>query len=260
MSRRNDEDYDISSKVKEIPTAGKAFGHRYVGPYEVVRKIKENDCIIRFPEGRRKEKKFHVNNLKRFYDNVTLPSDTQGLATLSEGEEDLMEIGVNPNLKNSYYFSNPDLLFQHIDKEKTTDLLALIQEFPHTDTPSKSKGIKHVIKLKSGQESPIKIPPNRMNPRQKEIMEKEVDSLITRGLAAPSISPRASPSILVKKADGTHRLCTDYRKLNQQTIIDSYPLPRVDDIIDEVASFKILTKLNLKGFYQTELEEESMPL
>ncbi|KAL7842336.1 hypothetical protein SRHO_G00240250 [Serrasalmus rhombeus] len=63
-------------------------------------------------------------------------------------------------------------------------------------------------------------------------MKKEVEYLLKHGLAVPSSSPWSSPCVLVPKPDGTSRLCTDYRRLNAVTISDSFPLPRIDDCID----------------------------
>ena len=76
-------------------------------------------------------------------------------------------------------------------------------------------------------------------------MKDEVAYLLSNGLATPSSSPWASPCILVPKPHGQVRLCTDYRKLNNVTIKDSYPLPRIDDIIDAVGKAKFLTQIDM---------------
>lgn len=70
-------------------------------------------------------------------------------------------------------------------------------------------------------------------------MREEVNYLLQNGLAVPSSSPWASPCLLVPKEGGQLRMCTDYRRLNVVTIPDSYPLPRVDDLIDAVGQSKI---------------------
>ncbi|WP_435316579.1 reverse transcriptase family protein, partial [Klebsiella pneumoniae] len=63
------------------------------------------------------------------------------------------------------------------------------------------------------------------------------------------------------KSDGTHRLCTDYRKLNQVTRMDAYPLPRIDDLIDAVGQAKFITRMDLlKGYYQIPLSQNAKKL
>ena len=82
--------------------------------------------------------------------------------------------------------------------------------------------------------------------------------MIENNLAEPSNSPWASPCILVPKPDNTYRLCTDFRKLNDVTKKDSYPLVRIDDLIDEVGKSNFVTKLDLlKGYYQVPLSPKS---
>lgn len=89
-------------------------------------------------------------------------------------------------------------------------------------------------------------------------MREEVQYLLDNGLATHSNSPWAAPCLLVPKEGGAMRLCTDYRKLNQITVPDPYPLPRIDDMIDTVSNAKYLTKIDLlKGFYQVPLTERA---
>ncbi|XP_076069698.1 uncharacterized protein LOC143041570 [Oratosquilla oratoria] len=96
--------------------------------------------------------------------------------------------------------------------------------FAIRETPSESLGV-----------SPFELLFGRKNPPQKrEQMRSEVNFLLDHGLASPSQSPWASPCLLVPKEGGQLRLCTDYRRVNSITVPDAYPLPRVDDLIDEV--------------------------
>lgn len=85
-------------------------------------------------------------------------------------------------------------------------------------------------------------------------MKQETDYLLENGFAVPSSSPWSFSSLLVPKSDQTLRFCNDYRKLNCITKPDSFPLPRVDDLVDHVGSAKFVTKLDLlKGYWQVPL-------
>ena len=78
------------------------------------------------------------------------------------------------------------------------------------------------------------------------------------GIAEPSYSAWSSPCILVPKPDGTYRFCTDYRKVNSLTKVDSFPLPRMDDCVDRVGAAKYVSKLDLlKGYWQVPLSERA---
>lgn len=82
----------------------------------------------------------------------------------------------------------------------------------------------------------------------------EVEYLLQHGLAEPSKSPWSSPCLLVPKSDSSLRFCTDYRKVNDITKPDSFPLPRLEDCVDRVGSSQFVTKLDLlKGYWQVPL-------
>ena len=77
---------------------------------------------------------------------------------------------------------------------------------------------------------PIYKTPYRMAPMEQMELKKQLDELLAKGFIRPSTSPWAAPVLFVEKKDGTKRLCVDYRALNQVTIKNKYPLPRIDDL------------------------------
>ena len=111
-------------------------------------------------------------------------------------------------------------------------------------------------KIDTGDQKPIKQPPRRLPLAKVDIAQKAIKEMHEQGVVEPSNSPWMSPIVLVKKKDGTQRFCVDYRKLNEVTRKDSYPLPRIDTTLDALAGSKWFSTLDMKcGYWQVNLEE-----
>jgi len=122
--------------------------------------------------------------------------------------------------------------------------------FP-ADLPSglpPARSVDHRIELKPGS-APTNRPTYRMSPTELDEVKKQIDQLMESGFIRPSKSPFGAPLLLVKKKDGTMRMCIDYRALNDITIKNSYPLPRIDELFDRLQGAKIFTKIDLRNGY-----------
>ncbi|XP_068239972.1 uncharacterized protein [Palaemon carinicauda] len=109
------------------------------------------------------------------------------------------------------------------------------------DVPTQTNLLEYTIILKEGT-TPCKQAPYRVSPYKRAILRKENLFLLDNDLAKSCDSPWSSPCLLVRKPDGSFRLCTDYRQVNKLTVTNAYPLPRVDDLIDQVSSSKVVTR------------------
>jgi hypothetical protein len=104
---------------------------------------------------------------------------------------------------------------------------------------------------------PVNSRPYRYSPFHKTEIERQVTELLTAGLIVPSASPFASPVLLVQKKDGSWSFCIDYRRLNSMTIKNRFPMPLVDEILDELAGTQFFTSLDMTaGYHQIRLAEE----
>lgn len=117
------------------------------------------------------------------------------------------------------------------------------------------------IELKLTDDIPFTYRPYRMAEVEKEKVRKIVAELLGANIIRDSESPYSSPILLVKKKNGQDRMCVDFRKLNQRTIKQKYPLPRIDDQIDKLSGRTIFTSLDLtSGYHQIPVAENSKHL
>ena len=113
--------------------------------------------------------------------------------------------------------------------------------------------------IDTGDAIPIRCTPYKIPQKLEDEVNKEIRKMLGMGIIRPSISPWASPVVIVPKPDGTIRFCVDYRKLNKVTKMDAYPIPSMDRMVDKVAAAKYITTLDLtKGYWQIPLEESTI--
>lgn len=107
-------------------------------------------------------------------------------------------------------------------------------------------------------ETPIFQSPRRLPPKESDIVERQVNDWMNEGIVEPCSSEYASPVVVVKKKDGSPRLCVDYRRLNKEIVKDKYPLPLIEEQIDKLAEARVFSTIDLRnGFFHVDVEERS---
>jgi transposase InsO family protein len=136
------------------------------------------------------------------------------------------------------------------EKLRLKDLLLQFSDvFSNPKTPFTYVTTKYSFHVDTQNRGPIALRPYRVSPREKEIIEKEVDEMLRKQVIEPSSSAWAFPVVLIPKPDGSIRFCVDYRKLNDITVKDKYPLPRIDDLLDAVQGQKLFSTLDCAAGY-----------
>jgi len=163
-------------------------------------------------------------------------------------------------------------VIQSVDPQATTQeqqqdprITALLEEYedvfceelPPVLPPKRD--IVHTIPIDPDAQPPAR-PPYRLSMEEEAELEKQVRTLLEKGFIRPSTSPYAAPVLFVKKADGKLRLCVDYRKVNAQTVRNSYPLPRIDGILERIHGSRVFSKLDLaSGYHQIRIADDDIP-
>ncbi|GJV01596.1 putative reverse transcriptase domain-containing protein [Tanacetum coccineum] len=129
-------------------------------------------------------------------------------------------------------------------KEKQLEEVPIVQDFPEVFP----------------EDLPVARAPYRLAPSEMKELSDQLKELSDKGFIRPSSSPWGAPVLFVKKKDGSFRMCIDYRELNKLTVKNRYPLPRIDDLFDQLQGSSIYSKIDLRsGYHQLRVREEDIP-
>ncbi|GKC78959.1 putative reverse transcriptase domain-containing protein [Tanacetum coccineum] len=150
-------------------------------------------------------------------------------------------------------------------KEKRMEDVPVIRDFPEV-FPEELPGlppprqVEFRIDLVPGA-APVARAPYRLAPSEMKELSVQLQELLEKGFIRPSSSPWGAPVLFVKKKDGSFRMCIDYRELNKLTIKNRYPLPRIDDLFDQLQGSSVYSKIDLRsGYHQLRIKEEDIPI
>nr|GFA25286.1 putative reverse transcriptase domain-containing protein [Tanacetum cinerariifolium] len=149
-------------------------------------------------------------------------------------------------------------------KEKQLEDVPIVRDFSEVfpeDLPGlpPTRQVEFQIDLIPGA-APVARAPYRLAPSEMKELSDQLQELSDKGFIRPSSSPWGAPVLFVKKKDGSFRMCIDYRELNKLTVKNRYPLPRIDDLFDQLQGSSIYSKIDLRsGYHQVRVREEDIP-
>ncbi|GKA31417.1 putative reverse transcriptase domain-containing protein [Tanacetum coccineum] len=143
--------------------------------------------------------------------------------------------------------------------EKRLEDVPIVRDFPEdlSGLPP-TRQVEFQIDLMPGA-APVARAPYRLAPSEMKELSEQLQELSDKGFIRPSSSPWGAPVLFVKKKDGSFRMCIDYRELNKLTVKNRYPLPRIDDLFDQLQGSSVYSKIDLRsGYHQLRVREEDI--
>ncbi|GFW58201.1 hypothetical protein TNCV_2633751 [Trichonephila clavipes] len=227
----------------------------WIGPGKVLSRISDTNYVIDLPGRRDRSTIYHVNLLKPYHRRPELVSlvveevsdDTEGDAEIPYPDKQCTKFDYHEILRESQLQlklspSQIDELKQVITKNK--------------DVFSPDPGTTHLMRMDIEliSDKPIKTKPYRMSPRQINILREEIKRLLELGVIEIGQSDYTSPLILVESPNKDPRPCVDYRRLNEITRAEFFPLPNMEEIVEKVSAAPYVTVMDLsKGYFQIPL-------
>jgi len=274
--------YDRKTKVRKfqpgdkvlvlLPTDHNKLLMQWKGTYEVSAVVGINDYKARVKD---KLKVYHANLLKAYIDREeelgeAAAAIAEGPVTSVSCSGEPSELELDPDDDDTGFLE----IGGYVAKESVTDVktgpglneteraefLDLAQEFSSlfTEAPGTTNLVQHHINLTSNE--PVRSKPYPVPYSTRESLKKDIDDMLKMGVIRESNSPYASPVVVVKKKDGSNRVCVDYRKLNKLTVFDPESMPAAVDLFQKLNGDKFFSKIDLsKGYWQVTIPEVDVP-
>ncbi|XP_064475154.1 uncharacterized protein LOC135389103 [Ornithodoros turicata] len=259
--------YDKSSKKRELqpgdnvlillPTDHNKLLMQWKGPFEVLAKKSEVDYEIGLDSG---GKLFHINLLKKYEERDTEEENSVDenvcvVVTAEEEENETLHLLPTDRTETNDVKIGPTLT-----PKQRVGIQHLLSEFPaiFSDIPGKTNLTE--CDFGSTTNNPVNTKQYPLPFAVRETIEEEVQNMLRLGIIEKSNSPYNSPVLVVRKQDGTHRLCVDFRRLNDVLIFDCEAVPRADELLATVGNRTYFSKLDFtKGYWQIPLSEAAKP-
>ncbi|GJZ26503.1 putative reverse transcriptase domain-containing protein [Tanacetum coccineum] len=210
--------------------------------------------------------KYHA---KIICDEKVVHIPINGKTLIIRGDQSKTRLSLISCIKTKRYISRGCQVFvvrvmeKKSDNKRLEDIPVVIEfpEFFSEDLPGLPlvRQVEFQIDLIPGA-APVAHAPYRLAPSEIQELSNQLHELSDRGFIRPSTSPWGAPVLFVKKKDGSFTMCIDYRELNKLTVKNRYPLPRIDDLFDQLQGSSVYSKIDLRsGYHQLRVRDEDIP-
>jgi len=249
--------FNVDDKVLVLlPTDHNKLLMQWKGPHVIEEVIGLNDYRVKVGG---KTKTYHANLLKLYLEREpTMQNKVASSVTpdIPINEDDFLDLGEVTH-KESFH----DIEFgEKLNDRKREEISELAKNFEHLfdPKPGNTDVVEHHVNLTSSE--PIFCKPYRIPYQTREVLKNDINDMLDMGVIRESNSPYASPTVIVKKPDGSNRICIDYRKLNKLTVFDPEPMPTADELFQKVSGDHYFSKVDLsKGYWQIKIPEKDIP-
>ena len=235
-------EFQVGEKVLVlVPTSECKFLAKWQGPYEIIERKGPVNYKVRRPGRRKGEVIYHVNLLKKWHEPEQIP--LPALLT-----------SVSPQL------SVPVPISDDLSPRQVQELKEVVMRFQDrfSEVPGRTHVLRHDIITEPGKV--VRQKPYRIPEARRHAIEGEVKKMLELGVIEESCSPWSSPIVMVPKPDGSLRFCNDFRKLNEVSTFDAYPMKRVDEMLERLGSARFVSTLDLtRGYWQIALTDRAKP-
>lgn len=267
-----DREYKVGEKVLVfLPVGAGKLDSKWQGPYEVTQKVGEVNYQIHMPDKRKVYRTLHANLIKKYYTRqqaqdvhecfcvtgLVQEIGDESLTVDHDIDSQFLDDSIGPCYEQTQTWQDVKI-DQKLSKSRGKQIETVLEKHSRafSDVPGKTHVITHEVKTTN--ETPIRHRAYRTPQSLKQKIKDELDSMLKLGVIEETNSAYASPIVVVPKPNGDIRVTTDYRSLNKITVPDPYEIPRIDQILDDVAKAKYITTLDLtKGFYQVPLDPQA---
>ena len=246
--------YDKKAKEVHFSEADQVLVHKpglhskmdgsWDGPFTVGKRLSDTNYSVVVP-GRKRPRVLHVNMLKPY---LTAYASVHRVAVVQEEGHDCV---IGPS---SLVLTDDG---KSLSVQECKQLKRVLDKHARTlsTEPGCTEAIKMTICLSDNR--PFSLKPYTTPPRWKVALREEIDKLLLTGIIVETTSPWSSPIVTVVKKDGSLRMCIDYRNLNFKTVPDPYLMPKVEELLEQLANAVYISKIDLnKGYYQIPIAQE----
>ena len=150
-------------------------------------------------------------------------------------------------------------LSEQLTTQQREQLAGVLEEFAavFSNLPGRTRLAEYPIEC--GSAKPIRLAPYRIPHAYRKAVQQEIKEMLEGGIIEPSASEWCSPMVIIKKNNGALRICVDYRKLNSVSQVDAYPMPRIDEILDQLGKPQFISTMDLtRGYWQVPVEQKAL--